>query len=134
MLLFEFTLAGPPTSQQTRRRDRLTVWRERVARAAAEKWADGRPPVASPITLTIHYFFEGQPADVDNIVKPILDALKGSVVADDGLVTDLIVQRRPLQGPYLSPSTSPALAEGIASGHEFLHVVISTSPDDGSLL
>jgi len=118
MLLFEFTLPGPPTSQQTRRRDRLTVWREKVAHAAAEKWANGRPPIASPITLTIHYF----------------DALKGSVVADDGLVTDLIVQRRSLHGPYLSPSTSPALAEGIASGHEFLHVVISTSPDDGSLL
>ena len=51
------------------------------------------------ITVEITHFFEGAPADVDNMVKPILDAMKGFVYADDCQVTDLVSRRRPLSGP-----------------------------------
>ena len=41
----------------------------------------GGPPRA--IVETITYFFDGAALDVDNIPKPILDALKGVVYFDD---------------------------------------------------
>jgi hypothetical protein len=87
----------------------------------------------SDVAVTITHFFEGAPADVDNIPKLILDALKSVVLADDRQVSDLIVQRRPLAGPYIVTRTSPELSHGVELGKEFLHVVISTPPAGGEL-
>jgi hypothetical protein len=79
------------------------------------------------------HFFEGAPGDVDNIPKAVLDALKGVVLADDRQVTDLVVQRRPLAGPYAITAPSPELLRGVELKREFLHVAIATPPERGEL-
>ena len=57
----------------------------------------------------ITYFYEGVALDVDNIPKPILDALKGLVYSDDTEVADLLCRKRDLNGD-LRIQDPPALA------------------------
>ena len=83
--------------------------------------------------MEITHFYEGAPADVDNIIKPILDSIKGFVYIDDRLVSDVVSRRRPLAGPYVADAVSPALADGIAGNREFLHIRIAEAPVGGAL-
>ena len=133
MLPFEFVVEGPPVSQQTRRRRRVPAWKSVVHAGAAQRWPSEDPPVEQEITVEITHFFEGAPADVDNIAKPILDAIKGLVYVDDWQITDLVSRRRPLRGPYIADPVSAALGEGIALDKEFLHIRIVAAPAGGEL-
>lgn len=85
------------------------------------------------IGLTITYFYEGAPADVDNIVKPILDSMQTLIYRDDVQITDLISRRRPLKGPFRIEELSPVLAAALDRGEEFLHVRITDTPAEGEL-
>jgi crossover junction endodeoxyribonuclease RusA len=134
MLPFEFTVEGPPVSQQTRRRERLVPWRATVRAAAEDLWPGGVAPLNQELSLTIAYFYEGAPTDVDNIVKPILDSLKGLVYRDDAQITDLISRRRPLAGLFRIEAISPILAEALNRGREFLYVRITEPPEEGGLV
>jgi len=89
--------------------------------------------VVQEISVEITHFFEGAPADVDNIVKPILDALKELVYVDDRQITDLVSRRRALAGPYAVEPVSDVLAEGISLRREFLHIRIVATPVGGEL-
>ncbi len=133
MLLFEFVVEGPPVSSQARRRSRRDEWKGKVAVAARALWAVAAPPIASEVSVTISHFFEGAPGDIDNLSKLIIDALKGIVLADDRQVSDLVVQRRPLAGPYIVTSPSPELTRGIGLGREFLHIAVASPPVDAEL-
>ena len=46
--------------------------------------------------MTIITFFnnDSPPFDVDNVPKRILDAIKGSIIMDDDLITDLVSLKR----------------------------------------
>lgn len=83
--------------------------------------------------LTITHFYRDAPTDVDNIVKPILDSIKGLVYWDDVQITDLISRRRPLAGPFRIEAVSLVLADALARGREFLHIRITDSPPEGEL-
>ncbi len=80
--------------------------------------------------LTITYFYEEVSLDVDNIPKPILDALKGLVYVDDNQVTDIVCRKRNLHGARIENPPS-VLAEGFDRGNEFLYVVVEDAPDQG---
>lgn len=134
MLPFEFTVAGPPVSQQTRRRENLLAWRKIVCDEAGRHWPIESPPIELPICVEITHFYEGAPADVDNIAKPILDSLKGVLYTDDDQVTDLICRRRPLAGPYKIESLSSSLADAIKEEREFLHIRITSASTEGELI
>ena len=79
--------------------------------------------------LTIAYFYEEVLLDVDNIPKPILDALKDLVYSDDAQVTDLVCRKRNLNGDLRIENLSSVLAEGFNRGNEFLYVVVEDAPD-----
>ena len=44
--------------------------------------------------VIIVYYYDNYLMDIDNVPKPILDALKGVVFEDDSQVTDLICRKR----------------------------------------
>jgi|SRR5215208_2466060 len=111
----------------------LPSWRAAVRAAAAQYWPFQDAPLAQEISVSITYFFEGAPADVDNVIKPILDAIKGLAYQDDIQITDLVSRRRPLEGPYRVESVSAVLAAGIALNREFLHVRVASPPEGGEL-
>jgi len=81
--------------------------------------------------LTITYFYDNVSVDVDNIPKPILDALKGLVYLDDNQVTDVLCRKRDLNRDLRIENPTEVLAEGFTSGNEFPHIMVAEAPDQG---
>ncbi len=129
MLPFEFVIDGPPVSQQARRRARVHEWRDQVRAVAEEHWPSGELPVAEPVMLTITYFYDSVSMDVDNIPKPISDALKELAYLDDEQVTDILCRKRNLNRVLRVENTSEILTDGLARGNEFLYVVVEVAPN-----
>ena len=128
MLPFEFVIDGPPVSQQARRRARLREWISKVANEAKSHWPEDAFPVADPVMVKITYFYEDTPVDVDNISKPILDALKGMVFKDDSQVTDLLCRKRSLKDTIFEIPSDISL-NLLIQENEFLFIVVQDAPD-----
>ena len=100
MTRFEFIVDGPPVSQQTRRRERLRAWKSIVRQEAEKYWSLEQKVATGPIMLQVTYFYDAIAIDVDNIVKPIQDAIIGLAYIDDDQVTDILVRKRNLSGNF----------------------------------
>jgi crossover junction endodeoxyribonuclease RusA len=85
--------------------------------------------VAGPIMLTITYFYDSISMDVDNLPKPISDALRGLVYLDDEQVTDVLCRKRNLNRDFRVENPSSVLADGLSRGNEFLYIVVAEAPD-----
>lgn len=110
-------------SQQTRRQGRRREWIEDLRRAASQSW-NADQPVEGPVAVTITYFFGGMNLDVDNIPKPILDALKGLIYSDDSQVFDLTCRKRNLNDYPLIRNPSPELLEYLRDSKQVLHISV----------
>ena len=111
-------------SQQARRRNRVRAWTGTVRSAAEQDW-NAEPPVVGSVAVSITYFYDSDPLDVDNIPKPILDALKGLVYSDDSQVSDLLCRKRDLsEGPRIQ-NASPALLEFLGEAEPVLHIAVT---------
>ena len=130
-LPFAFVIDGPPVSQQARRRERVRQWRDAVRQVAEQVWPVGELPVTGLIMLSITYFYESIAMDVDNLPKPILDALRGLVYLDDEQITDVVCRKRNLHSTFRVANPSSVLADGLSRGHEFLYIVVTEAPDQG---
>jgi Holliday junction resolvase RusA-like endonuclease len=131
---FEFIVDGPPVSQQARRRERVRDWKK-IVRQEAEKYClPGQKPATGLVMLQVTYFYDAIGMDADNIVKPIQDAIIGLAYVDDSQVTDLLVRKRDLSGNFKLNNITRILAEGLARGNEFLHIVVTDAPDQEVLI
>jgi len=100
-MTIEFNVRGRPVSAQSSNIPSLRQWQLEVSRAATSALA--LPPFSRlfplmPLNEAVHieaiYFYPGQRAmiDVDNMLKPMLDALKRLVFTDDRHVIDAEVR------------------------------------------
>ena len=124
---FEFVIDGPPVSHQTRRRSRVREWTRKVQNVAESRW-DTEPPVVGEVMVIITYLYNGTSMDVDNLPKPILDALKGLVYSDDGQVSDLLCRKRDLNGDLRIQNPSSVLLETLRYSEQFLHIAVNDAP------
>ena len=129
VLPFEFIVEGPAISQQTRRRSRLRKWIELVRQSAQVRWPIERPPVAGSLMLRVSYLYEDVVVDLDNLPKPIIDALKDVVYVDDNQITDILLLKRDLRRPLRVENPSDVLAGALDLGKVFLHILIDHAPD-----
>lgn len=92
----EILVEGAPVSAQGSSFAR-DAWKRLIAEEARRRlqeltewyWLDERP-----LSATIFYFADApMQGDVDNIVKPILDAMKSVVYHDDNVMERVLVQR-----------------------------------------
>ena len=83
---FEFLIRSRPVSQQARRSRRKDAWKDFVRREAERSWGPVHVPADGPVCVTLMYLYDEVALDVDNIIKPIQDALVGLVFPDDSLV------------------------------------------------
>lgn len=128
MLPFEFTIKGPPVSHQTKNRKRLQQWKASVTVAATAAWSHAAP-VADEVAVTITYYYEDSSPDVDNIIKPIQDALIGVVFNDDDQVVDTKSRKRLINGSFRIRGASAVLLSAFADGDDFLHIKVDEAPD-----
>jgi hypothetical protein len=111
----------------------LREWKDFVRREAERYWTPIHAPADGPVCSTLIYLYDEVAVEVDNIIKPIHDALVGLVFLDDSLVTDIIGRRRQLQGTFDLTHASPVLVEGFESGDEFVYVRIGDAPPQEQL-
>jgi hypothetical protein len=86
------------------------------------------------VCITLVYLYDEAALDVDNIIKPIQDALVGLAFPDDSMVTDVISRRRQLGGTFDLSRASPVLIEGFEYGDEFVYVHIADAPSQEQLI
>jgi crossover junction endodeoxyribonuclease RusA len=127
--IFEFVVKGPAVSlrgSHKSRQSRLNYrkWVEFVRGAAKNEWPSGDKPTDRDVEVTISNYYTEAPPDVDNIVKPILDALKGLVYRDDLQVHKVTSQKFDLTRGAIENS-GPLLARALAAHTEVLHITVA---------
>jgi Holliday junction resolvase RusA-like endonuclease len=128
MTPLEFVIPQRPVSQQARRQARLREWKEFVAEHARLAINEPRELASEPVALKLLYVYEEAALDIDNILKPIQDALIGVLLEDDSVITDVEIRRRWLRTAFTINAVSPTLATGLALGREFVWLVLSDAP------
>jgi crossover junction endodeoxyribonuclease RusA len=132
-LPWECMVPGIPASVNGRDKIKKQRWRETVQAAARGAWSEGKPPLVSKLVIHITYFHDRAPLDVDNMIKPIQDALSGIVYVDDKQLTDTHGHRRDLNDRYQVRGLSPAQAAGFVTGSPFVHIRIEAFSPTGEL-
>jgi hypothetical protein len=132
---FSFTVIGTPKSTGgggRRSRQNVRSWIEKVRSAAETVLHPPGPLSGEPLAVRITYFFWGATdLDVDNIAKPILDALKSIVYNDDRQVEELTV-RKTDHSHWLGVSdAAPELLALLYRERQFIHVRCFGPPDHG---
>ena len=88
------------------------------------------PPIGREVSATIIYFFEDETdLDVDNIAKPILDALNDFIYEDDSQVSQVTVRKTRLGRGLEIDVPSPALAKALDTGGDFVYVKVGDAPN-----
>jgi hypothetical protein len=84
----------------------------------------------------VAYFHDRQAVriDNDNLIKPIQDAMIGVVYADDSLIVETRISKKPIDGSYRVRYISPVLANAFHVGSEFLYVMVEDYQDIGRLI
>jgi crossover junction endodeoxyribonuclease RusA len=109
ILPWECAVRGVPASLQGSSRKRQD-WRQKVTLAARARWPIADPPLEVPVAVTMIFLHYGQPVDVDNMLKPTLDALVGIVYDDDRRVDQVVGRRQELSVGLAVTAISPVLA------------------------
>ena len=65
--------------------------------------------------------------DLDNLSKPVCDALKKVIYLDDGQITDLYAAKRDLNGLVAPAEVTDVLSKALKTAQEFIHVTIDLS-------
>lgn len=123
-MLFEMLIQKRPVSLQVKNRQHLREWKKFVSDQARENW-QGLPCSRAGIHLTLVYLCGDAPADIDNIIKPIQDALVGVVLDDDAQITDVDSHRRSLTDKIDITHLPALLKQGVILGVECVYVRVS---------
>lgn len=128
MLPLEFVVPGTPRSAQASGGSQ-SRWRAQVEAAArAVLPASATAVTSDPVRATVLYFYAGGDLDLDNILKPILDSLKGIAYLDDGQIVDILAAKRDLGSTYSLVGVAPVLAGYLSTaGSDFVFVGVATT-------
>jgi Endodeoxyribonuclease RusA len=134
-MTFDFVVFGVPLSK---RADGCSRREATVKEAAFDNWPYLEPPTEGNVSLVLVYLHFGDASrDVDNMAKPVIDALRRVIYKDDMQIVQLIVRKtRMTEGLELSnppPALAGALADARARGQDFVYVATSGPPDHGKL-
>lgn len=133
MLPLEFTIQGPPVSLQTRNRQRLQAWKAAVRQAAQAVVPNGAQPLTDDVTFSVTYYYDTNSPDVDNIIKPMQDALVGLVYVDDDQIQETKSRKKDINGSYRIRNAAPIVVQGFISGVDFLHVKVEQYTNQNDL-
>jgi len=129
---FEFIVQGPPVSLNAKKNNALRYqkWIRTVRSAAVAEWPVGKSATDDgSIEVNITNYYTLAPPDVDNIIKPILDALETVVYLDDEQVKRVTSERFNLHDISKIINPSPLLAAALENYSELLHIVVHIPED-----
>ena len=131
-LPWDFVVLGVPVSVQAKASSKRR-WMTRLQAAAQDAWPVGNPPLADKVQIHVTFYHDSTPLDVDNMLKPIQDALTGVVYEDDGQLVDTHGHLRDLNAEYRVRGMTPSQADGFVSGGPFVHIRIEWPSAPGEL-
>lgn len=131
---FDFAVPGIPVSAQTRNNEAKQRWKDTVRGIAEANWPDPSLVLIEDVSVLIIFFYEGETdLDLDNIAKPILDALVNVVYHDDQQVAQLTLRKTNLAEVSELNNPSPNLLDAMYTGGNFVYVRIGGPPDHGEM-
>ena len=129
---FEFVIEGPAVSLKAKKTNarRYQRW-IRTVRAAAQSEFQSRSQLTSQgIIVSITNYYTLSPPDVDNIIKPLLDAMGMVVYADDSQVRKVVIEKVDLTSTNTIQNPSPLLATALENYSEVLHIIVTWDAED----
>lgn len=128
----EFVVQGTPVSHQTKNRKAIEAWKERVKNASIPMLPIGHFCTESVMSVTLFYFSATEmKGDLDNIIKPIIDALCRHVYMDDKQVERILVQRFEPNKVFRFNAPSAVLANAIEGEKPLLYMRLSDDTTEG---
>ena len=125
----EFLVVGTPVSLQAKRRESVDQWKARIVDASRSTLPEGHFASGNPIAATLFYFPDAEMAgDVDNIVKPVLDALGKHIYVDDRQVQRVLVQKFEPGNVFGFGTPSPKLQDALNRAKPILYIRLSNDP------
>ena len=124
-LPIDFTVLGVAVSQQSSAVSKEN-WKKSIREAARDALPDGAWLLGNPLAVTI-YIFPGieMLGDVDNRVKPILDAMKQCVYYDDEQVERIVIQKFESSGLYAFRAPTTALFFALIADEPSVYIRIT---------
>lgn len=127
----EFVVHGTPVSLQAKRPAAKTEWKERVKDASRTVLPEGHFASEERITVTMFYLpEEPMQGDIDNIVKPILDALKQHIFIDDSQVNRLVVQKFEPGNVFSFQNPTNTFAKALEGDKPVLYIRLTNDPHE----
>jgi crossover junction endodeoxyribonuclease RusA len=127
----EFLVRGTPVSLQTKRGRARDEWKQRVREASTSAIPSPHFATYDKICVTIFYLpEEPMQGDIDNIIKPILDALCRHIYLDDQQVERVVVQKFEPGSEYVFSDPTVTLDEAWRTEKPVLYVRISNDPSE----
>jgi Holliday junction resolvase RusA-like endonuclease len=109
------------------------AWKEQIRGVVDETIDPAGWATESPISVTIFYFPDGpMNGDIDNIVKPILDALSPRVYVDDSQVQRVWVQKFESERAFQIGNPTAKLAEAIDTERPVVYIRIDNETSSDS--
>jgi Holliday junction resolvase RusA-like endonuclease len=125
----EFVVEGTPVSHQAKERKSIERWKSRVIEASRSALPEGHFATEVPLAITLFYFPAGSmEGDLDNIVKPILDALERHIYINDAQIRRILVQKFEPQDSFKFVSPSRALQDALNKSASMLYIRLSDDP------
>lgn len=122
-----FVILGIPRSPTSKSR---STWQAHVRGSAVKEWGT-QPPIADHVSVVLVHFFKDGALDVDNMIKPILDALTGIVFEDDRQVMQVLARKTELVTGRQVLNASPDVVAAIERDADFVYVSVESAPDHG---
>ncbi len=124
----EFLVSGTPVSAQTARAESREAWKAKVKAASANVIPSPHFASDQRMAVTLYYLPEKpMVGDIDNIIKPVLDALSRHLYLDDRQVERVVVQKFEPGSGYQFKKPTATLARALTH-RPVLYVRISNDP------
>ncbi|HMK88903.1 MAG TPA: RusA family crossover junction endodeoxyribonuclease [Methylocystis sp.] len=130
-LPIEFIVQGVAISVQGSRSS-IETWKRAIREAVRQALPEGYWLLTAPVAVAI-FLFPRAPlrGDIDNRVKPILDAMSGHVFSDDALVERLVVQKFEPGLAAGDDYPTTLLRSAFEAKHPLIYVRITGKLDEG---
>jgi hypothetical protein len=107
------------------------AWKETVKAAGTEVVPAGSWALTDQVAVTIFYFPEGEMlGDIDNIVKPILDAMCQFIYVDDQQVERVVVQKFEPDNIFAFGNPTAALLDAITIEGSTVYIRVTDNPHE----
>jgi len=129
MFPVEFVVVGTPVSWRSGNKRRKKKWKQAIV-AALEQAT--KLPLKAPIDevrVHIRYYYskESTVLDLDNLSKPVLDAMNRRVYDDDSQICDLWIDRVDVRSAVALHEAPQNVVDVIQSATEFLYINVASA-------